>query len=535
MNTKFKPLGLAAAVAAATVGYTGVSNAQQYAGNDLGDLALVPYYSVRDNFQTGVHIINTSDQTQVVKVRLRRGTDSMDALDFNLIMSPEDVWAGSIQAEGDNIVFKTDDTSCTAPAATDGKFTMPGIYREGADEGYIEIIAMGSADEDQPISKSALHATSGANKGVPADCAAVRDNFFANGSATKRGVIDGMTSTQRLSSKAATLGTNEYADSGNVLKVSYFLRDTVAGTEFGNSAVHVEDFLANPVVTNQEFGLFSGDLLGFDFPDLNGGTPVGPATDRMKFVDLRSNLGSASVINDWSANADMSVGTDWVITFPGQYTMLNLPQYFASIVDQDKLDTDPNKVTCASGVPLAGGTFTSIKGACDHRDIPAVASFDVYDREEQEVSQPDGELVVSPQLPGEVVRVELPYEVNVVQWGPEAVLGSKNSDIKVAIPEGAKYGWASLTVDSRTNTTLAVCDATPASAGINIRDGASSVINAITQYNCVDAEETRNLIPKIGFVAWERNFPGNEAANYGRIVEHSYGVVESADAGPVEP
>ena len=61
---------------------------------ERGDLALVPYYTVRGQWVTGIHIVNTSDSTQVVKFRFRRATDGMDALDFNVVMSPRDVYAG---------------------------------------------------------------------------------------------------------------------------------------------------------------------------------------------------------------------------------------------------------------------------------------------------------------------------------------------------------------------------------------------------------------------------------------------------------
>ena len=50
--------------------------------SETGDLAIIPYYTVLDGTNTGMHIINTTESTQVVKVRLRRGTDSKDALDF---------------------------------------------------------------------------------------------------------------------------------------------------------------------------------------------------------------------------------------------------------------------------------------------------------------------------------------------------------------------------------------------------------------------------------------------------------------------
>lgn len=82
MKVPFKSLSLAAAVAAASIGYAGIANAQSLANNEgLGDLAIVPYYTVQGSWSTGVDIINTSDATQVIKIRLRRAVDSMDALE----------------------------------------------------------------------------------------------------------------------------------------------------------------------------------------------------------------------------------------------------------------------------------------------------------------------------------------------------------------------------------------------------------------------------------------------------------------------
>ena len=523
MNAKFKPLGLVAAVAAATVGYNSVVNAQFLAGaSDLGNLALIPYYTVRDGNVTGVHITNTSGSTQVVKVRLRRGTDSMDALDFNLILSPQDVWTGFLAAEGDDIVFNTTDNSCTAPATVGGKFTMPAIYRPDADEGYIEIIGMGQP-EVETTSAIAASAKHGAN-GVPADCAAVRDNFFAGGVATTtRGVVDGGASVQRVVSTGTTLALNEYSASEDVLKVSYFIRDAAGGREFGNSATHISGFLSQAAITNQQFGLFSGDLLGFDYPDLNGGVPT--EGDRGLFLSLRNVLGNASVINDWSANADLNVGTDWVITFPGQYTMLNLPHYFLSDQTSGAIPCNTVAESVAFGIanPTATGLAALAGFPCDFRDIPAIAEFAVYDREEQTPTPeapPEGQLVVSPALPtapGVVPSILLPYEVNVVQWGAEPVLGSANSDISVSAPY--VFGWAELTVSSG-QATLAVCDAT--TPGFNLADE-EEIAGAIGSYTCNSGSLSANEIPKIGFVAWERSFPASPDANYGRIVEHSYG------------
>ena len=145
---QFKKYGVAAAVASMAAGVVAQT---QVSNTETGDLAIVPYYTTLDGKNTGIHVINTTGLTQVVKVRLRRGTDSADALDFNLIMSPRDEWTATIAAGGANgVVVNTGDSTCTVPAFKDGVAEMPAIYAEGATEGYVEIIGMAEADAWNP-------------------------------------------------------------------------------------------------------------------------------------------------------------------------------------------------------------------------------------------------------------------------------------------------------------------------------------------------------------------------------------------------
>ena len=215
MNANFKPLGLAAAVATATAGYTGVANATLAGNTQLGDLALVPYYTVNDGYATGMSIINTADVTQVVKVRLRRAEDSMDAMDFNVVLSPYDVYTGTITKKGDDIFFVSNDNSCTAPAYPAGGFKMPFIYRSGAEEGYVEIISMGSPEaETYPIAVAAKHGSDG----VPANCSGVRDNFYAGGaSGVSRGNVNSVLTVQYDNTTGTTLVDNNYTSSPDSL------------------------------------------------------------------------------------------------------------------------------------------------------------------------------------------------------------------------------------------------------------------------------------------------------------------------------
>jgi hypothetical protein len=391
---------------------------------------------------------------------------------------------------------------------------MPPIYREGAETGYIEIISMGSPDsETAPIAKSAKHGSDG----VPANCDDVRDNFFANvgfnaaGTAvvadlTDRGVISSTVTHQfTTTSTGEVLEPTNYVASPDSLKVSYFIKSDATGVEFGDNAVHIAGFLDKPAITNQQTGIFSGDYQGFDHPDLNGGAPLDPLNGatgavRGKYNELRAILGTEALINDWSKNTIEALGatvdTDWVVTIPGQYTMLALDAYLIGGAEACVRLSTATKLNAANPTSPIGDVT-----ACDYRDIPLTAEFSVYDREEQGIVVKEGDLVVSPQPPVEVVTQALKDEVNVIQWGETPVLNAPVT-VSVDTPAGAKFGWAQLETEPADDD-LSICD-----------------IDFVAQeYTCVTP--ATGDTPIVGFVAWQRAFAANPGSNYGRIVEHS--------------
>jgi hypothetical protein len=535
MKASFKPLSLAAAVAAASVGYAGMANAAATLSDNsgLGDMAIVPYYSTSAGFSTGISIINTSSATQVVKLRLRRAKDSMDALDFNIVLSPDDVWTGYVQASADTdsqdraiIRFYSNDTSCQVPElGADGYQEMSTIYREGARTGYIEVVAMGSPiNESQPIAVSAKHIN-----GVPKNCERVSDNFRRGATPSdygstlanpnRRGTISSVLTHQWTSSSDQTPRPSSYTDSGNVLKVSYFISNDINGVEFGNDAVHFSDFLDGATMTNQTVGIFEGDLQGFDHPDLNGGAPfsvidgVDGAAGRDKYEDVRAAIGADRVINDWSENlkASFSVDTDWIITTPGQYLMTNQYGFLASLSDDGLIEG--GSIKCLSGDPSQPWTGTV---NCDFRDIPMVANTIVWDREETGILVAEDDLVVSPRPPGEIVENVLRQEVNVISWGVRPVIPVDEDGpvIEIPKPPGAIAGWADLRVEPNAHS-RAICKFTALSAGEN---GRPSLSNPMPQ----QCDPVTSAPPLVGFVAWQRNFSDRPLSNYGRIVEHSY-------------
>ena len=500
MKNTFKPLALAAAVAAA-----GTAQAQIPVGGvypSLGDAAFVPYYTVEGDWVTGVHITNTSDDTQVVKIRLRRAEDSVDVLDFNLILSPYDVWTGTLRGDDEVMRFVTEDNSCTAPELLpfdEGRTYAP-IFEdriEGAQEGYIEIIGMGQAeDEDEVIAIYAEHGSDG----VPLDCDIVRENFF----------VDALLDNDETMVDSDLIEDDEdpysyYDDTDNVLKVSYFIRDNASGIEFGNNAMHFVYFGDEAMMSHQEYGLENyvnasneqvpanvgnDSLIGWDFPDVRGG---GWNTDsRYSFYLVRLQLGAEEIINDWSYNPATGAATDWVVTFPGQYAMID---YY--------LDR-----------------FGPANAVWDYRELPVTAEFKIWDREED--SGVPGGLGFSPSPAPDTTTLE--YEVNVIEWGGLEVL---NSNYVTAVNPAenqidSPYGWATLSVTGRSGPANGVLG-----AGVNgWCDVAAGEFNAdgdvASADGACDMYSVSGPVPMVGFAAWERTFAEDTDRNYGRIVEHSF-------------
>ena len=188
-----------AAAVAATLGHT-AANAVSVNPNGLGEVLLFPYYTTQagtsGNYDTLLTIVNTTNRTKAVKVRFLEAKNSFEVLDFNLYLSPRDVWVGVLtqvesQVEGEvgNAVTKliTPDNSCTVPAIpaggvefrnlqfadnADGGNLNGGAVLERTLEGYFEVIEMGVVIDDVDGFIRSTWATHGSN-GVPADCASL--------------------------------------------------------------------------------------------------------------------------------------------------------------------------------------------------------------------------------------------------------------------------------------------------------------------------------------------------------------------------
>ncbi len=188
-----------AAVLAAGLSATAAQAAPVYNPHGVGDVLLYPYYSAENKYNTLFHLQNTDrEHTVVAKVRLRDYKDSDDALDFTVILSPEDVFTGYIRLNPDDATkpqFVKADNTCTAPNAAAKSDVLEAENSTGYGQvGHIEVISMlalnlkkvdaldvsGNAVAAkhkkvlQRLTKGSLHSQT---TSMPANCADVADLF----------------------------------------------------------------------------------------------------------------------------------------------------------------------------------------------------------------------------------------------------------------------------------------------------------------------------------------------------------------------
>ena len=170
---------LALSITAALVGLTGGAHAMTgaldgaTAGTDLklngdgfGHFLLVPYFTTQDRNATLINIVNTSTTVgKAVKVRFRGAANSDDLFDFQVFLSPGDVWSANISKNASGLSqLTTSDNSCTKPdkatlnstpfLTTRLDSTMSIDQKtNGTREGYVEIYNMG--DIPKPLAGAA--------------------------------------------------------------------------------------------------------------------------------------------------------------------------------------------------------------------------------------------------------------------------------------------------------------------------------------------------------------------------------------------
>ncbi len=486
-------LALSIATMIGGLGFSGAAMAQaSFDVNESGTgvIQIVPYFTAQDGNATVLHVVNTDTiNAKAVKIRFRGASNSDDLLDFQVFLSPGDVWTGlaSANAEG-RLQLVTSDSSCTLPASvrTDGVTLAPldrlsnrlwdTAEKKHAQtrEGYIEILEMATIP---PFRDPAANPTSGTvnplytavkhvkkNGKMEAPCTSTAFEFLdtiTDGGVTEAGQAAGATGA-RLQAPTGTLSASWYIM--NVAKSTTFsgsatalaLDATSAGTarpvyapqkaQTASALETADPLIASGVVDKQDF----------DVPDLS--TPIAGAAATLVAANTQAgNLSKAinrfQVFNQFYHDAGLQAATDWVFSMPTRRYLVaanyDAKQYvkgtvfdavdaagaLVAVTDREAnyvfrnlaaANTADNKF---AGVPASNITVNTAGQIC-----VAANGQTFYDREEDSVK--DGHVV----SPGIAKKLNLCGEVHVATFGAKSPLGASVAQSTFQTDFGAGWG-----------------------------------------------------------------------------------------------
>ena len=516
MNS-FKRKALTCAVLAGLGGVATTAEAVYRNPDGNGMVLIYPYYTVNsaggNSYNTYISVTNTTSQAKVTKVRFREGRTSAEVLDFNLYLSPNDVWVGAVgpdtsSATSAGRLFGNFELSCTYPqipangepfkntAYIAGIDALPGTGLDRTREGYVEIFDMATL-----TGAAAVNVTHTAIGAAPPNCTAMRIDLNTNAAllallASPTGGLYGEGTIINVNS-GASMGYK--ADALEAYRSGQYYADvSTANPQLGAAAAPLSLVLANNrAVTDQWL--------------------TGRAAVAAVFMHTE-------VLNDYILDFNTRSNTDWVLTFPGKH------EFFPS----------------ATPVPPYTAVLTS-NGACEP------TTFTFFDRDEQSTTPPPGGF--SPQQPGAAPNTgSLCWESTVVSirngqthtsaldvsaTDPRSsVLGSRNVlAVSVLTSPAFNAGWIDMVFTGANSavglTSVAGGDLTAS----NVLSGTPAVgpIGAASGVFTVRAHQFQGL-PVTGFMITARTnssvactLPGGGAGscsgNYAGLFNHSYRTV----------
>lgn len=332
----------------------------------VGHALVVPYYNAQNGNMTVLHVTNTdSANGKLVKVRFRSASNSDDVLDFQVFMSPGDVWTAAVMAGADGVAnIVTADNTCTVPALTKNvaqpfvQTRLPAYATADAKanltrEGYVEIFNMaditnvtawqadGSASATGTVRSPLYTATKHVGGVAPCSVAGsaartlvdtVATTALDEAAAARRGLqtptaglmgdwyIINVPQTTTFSGAATAIqltgGTR-----GNFVHFPQLDTAAVAVTADANTLTADPLFRTTEVVTNANAAPASVPalaLLNFDLPDMSTPFYAAPAAAAplAQALALQTALRVNSVTNQYANDASISAKTDWTFSMP---------------------------------------------------------------------------------------------------------------------------------------------------------------------------------------------------------------------------
>lgn len=541
---------LALSITAALIGLTGGAHAMSAIGElkgasadtlvtnnaGIGHMLIVPYYSTQGNNATLINIVNTDTVGKAVKVRFRGAANSDDVFDFQVFLSPKDVWTASLSKDKNGLTqLTTNDNSCTKPAravlnvtpfvTTRLDPTMTDAFKaSGTREGYVEIFNMADIIPT-PTNALATAITHDQKTGLPPGCGLpgttgstaawtaldALNSVFTYDESQKRGLSN---PTSGLMANWTIIDTTSAATWAGQATAFEAINSASVGRATGNLAywpqtnvylttAEIVGFTSDPIFTKAGTSA-SANLTWatLDLPDMS--TPyvrVSPTNSTAVTAIAQANMltksiASTSGTNEFWTESAFAAQDDWVFSMPTRrYAVAfdyaaNVPLFSPS----NYFVQNNNVTTRTSTETLGNGRMVCVSKA----DM----TFAPVDREEKVPTPGSFSVVVSPapvggapdqfRICGEVAVLSINNGTPVAGLSSGALKASVTlQDISTATVSD-KFGWMTI-------ATPGVIDPVTGASGLPLLGG--SFVRAAIGAQGFGAKYNHRFVRPAGFVS----------------------------------
>ncbi len=208
-----------------------IVNAVEISPDDRGQLLIAPVYKASEGKSTEIRVVNPS-KSHAVKavVSVRSSANSLEILNFNLYLTPADVWTGELRHNGSGVELYSEDDSIligfnngglsTDFSISSGVFAQPGggVALSTFDErdsgqmielGHFEVLGVYS------VSGPDIHPGMPKSRLFEIDNISYNNNTFRQNGVTKGGLFDGYAPVNtNLDCNGAAVGNLAHHDGG---------------------------------------------------------------------------------------------------------------------------------------------------------------------------------------------------------------------------------------------------------------------------------------------------------------------------------
>jgi len=284
----------------------------------LGNRLVFPYFTTQSDNATLINIVNTDTVNgKALKVRFRGAGNSDDIYDFQVLMSPGDVWTAAVTQNADGYSqLSTSDKTCTIPSSVNGAFLnvnrLDSTKNTAAQtrEGYIEVINMFDIVDVAGTTTDLFNRVKHVNGVAPCAGAAI-DALTAEFTTVSGSTGYGFPTTGLAGDWIILNQANTAAWSGSALALATTNANAVFWPQTDASITATTAITADPLLVNGKVAAVS-----FDMPDLStpyANTSASALTERDLVTGL---IASTSVLNEYVSDDTIAAVTDLLFSQP---------------------------------------------------------------------------------------------------------------------------------------------------------------------------------------------------------------------------